>query len=293
MKRNWLILPALLLLAPIANATRMNAEASPVGNTDPQLSFDNGDTYTLYLSDISEEYAFPNNTLISTLDDDRPSLNDVTYTSSEPSIATVDDSGSVSIFNVGETTITANYPGNETYAPVELSYKLIVELLRPLDEGATTLREPVIFDESHEEFYNSYYTSADCNIETEFITIMYDTGYTISYERTYEGIETQEFGDLEMTTSSDGRYQTAVVYPYGKEHEHYTAGELTLTVSDNSSNMTSEPLHIVFSTPTGIEEVSNDSAAATYYNLQGVRVANPEHGIFIRVQGSKVGKVRV
>ena len=34
-----------------------------------------------------------------------------------------------------------------------------------------------------------------------------------------------------------------------------------------------------------------DDAAPVYYNLQGVEVANPENGIFIRRQGNKVTKV--
>lgn len=45
---------------------------------------------------------------------------------------------------------------------------------------------------------------------------------------------------------------------------------------------------------TGIEGVEADeNAPAEYYNLQGVRVANPENGIFIRRQGAKVEKVYV
>lgn len=45
---------------------------------------------------------------------------------------------------------------------------------------------------------------------------------------------------------------------------------------------------------TGVEDVTVDeNAPVEYYNLQGVRVANPENGIYIRRQGSKVGKVLV
>lgn len=46
--------------------------------------------------------------------------------------------------------------------------------------------------------------------------------------------------------------------------------------------------------PTGVEDVTVDeNAPVEYYNLQGVRVANPENGIYIRRQGSKVSKVLV
>lgn len=42
---------------------------------------------------------------------------------------------------------------------------------------------------------------------------------------------------------------------------------------------------------TGIENVGVEAAEAVYYNLQGVRVANPESGIYVRVQGGKAEKV--
>ncbi len=46
--------------------------------------------------------------------------------------------------------------------------------------------------------------------------------------------------------------------------------------------------------PTGVENVVIDeNASAEYYNLQGVRVVNPESGIYIRRQGNKVTKVLV
>lgn len=45
---------------------------------------------------------------------------------------------------------------------------------------------------------------------------------------------------------------------------------------------------------TGVEDVTVDeNAPVEYYNLQGVRVDNPENGIYIRRQGSKVSKVLV
>ena len=40
-----------------------------------------------------------------------------------------------------------------------------------------------------------------------------------------------------------------------------------------------------------IEAIEAETAEAVYYNLQGVRVANPENGIFIKVAGNKVEKV--
>ncbi len=45
---------------------------------------------------------------------------------------------------------------------------------------------------------------------------------------------------------------------------------------------------------TGVEAIEAETnAPVEYYNLQGVRVANPENGIFIRRQGNKVSKVAI
>lgn len=44
--------------------------------------------------------------------------------------------------------------------------------------------------------------------------------------------------------------------------------------------------------PTGIEGINTEvQGEAVYYNLQGVKVANPEKGIFVKVQNGKVTKV--
>ncbi len=37
--------------------------------------------------------------------------------------------------------------------------------------------------------------------------------------------------------------------------------------------------------------VADENAPVEYFNLQGIRVANPENGVFIRRQGSSVSKV--
>ncbi len=46
---------------------------------------------------------------------------------------------------------------------------------------------------------------------------------------------------------------------------------------------------------TAVEVVATEAADAPveYYNLQGMRVANPANGIFIRRQGNKATKVRM
>lgn len=41
----------------------------------------------------------------------------------------------------------------------------------------------------------------------------------------------------------------------------------------------------------GVNAVATEAAEAEYFNLQGVRVANPEKGLYIRVEGGKASKV--
>ena len=56
------------------------------------------------------------------------------------------------------------------------------------------------------------------------------------------------------------------------------------------------PIVCTFTTnkETGVENIEiNENIHAVYYNLQGVKVANPENGVFIKVQGGKATKVFV
>lgn len=69
--------------------------------------------------------------------------------------------------------------------------------------------------------------------------------------------------------------------------------EVQFTV-DNSGRVDINSINVNDPVVTGVEDVTVDeNAPVEYYNLQGVRVANPENGIYIRRQGSKVSKVLV
>lgn len=51
------------------------------------------------------------------------------------------------------------------------------------------------------------------------------------------------------------------------------------------------PILIEATTETGIASIEVEDGEAVYFNLQGVRVQNPENGIFIRVQNGKAVKI--
>ena len=65
------------------------------------------------------------------------------------------------------------------------------------------------------------------------------------------------------------------------------AGKVKMTVNLNDKTIKLE----AETKQDSIESIEAENAEAVYYNLQGVRVANPENGIFIKVAGNKVEKV--
>jgi len=66
------------------------------------------------------------------------------------------------------------------------------------------------------------------------------------------------------------------------------SGTLKLKVDGDNSK-----LSIGEATVTGVSDVAVDAAEVEFFNLQGVRVTNPENGVYIRRQGSTVTKVYV
>ena len=68
-------------------------------------------------------------------------------------------------------------------------------------------------------------------------------------------------------------------------------GNLTYDGTNNLYDIATNKWSVASDVVTAIEEVGVDAGAAVYYNLQGVKVANPENGIFIKKQGNKTTKV--
>lgn len=75
--------------------------------------------------------------------------------------------------------------------------------------------------------------------------------------------------------------------------EHNKSYDLTVDFNGYSPVATLAA-HDENNVPTGVENIdAAETAEVEYYNLSGLRVANPENGIFIRRQGNKVTKVLV
>ena len=135
------------------------------------------------------------------------------------------------------------------------------------------------------------YTLVECQLpaDARYVAIrqISDEGYglvvdNISYSmkpRTVVGynvyLNGQKVNDTPLSAptfnaSEAGSYSVSVVYPEGE-----SARTAELDVTPGSIN--------------GI--VEDNETEAIYYNLQGIRVANPGDGIYIKVQGGKTTKV--
>ena len=108
---------------------------------------------------------------------------------------------------------------------------------------------------------------------------------------TWPGVEMTE------TTVNGKAYWTATISANGNFNIIFNDGNGNQTENiEGLSNETPAYYYVIkadktFDTTTAIDEVAADNAAVEYYNLQGVKVVNPENGIFIKKQGNKVAKV--
>ncbi|MDE6512042.1 MAG: hypothetical protein K2L00_08130, partial [Muribaculaceae bacterium] len=100
----------------------------------------------------------------------------------------------------------------------------------------------------------------------------------------------------EILTAPDGN-EVAVPTTYAEQEWIVPT---TAAESNDVQIRNTNGCHIYFITvtaasgTTGIEAIANDeNAPVEYYNLQGVRVANPENGLYIKRQGNKAVKVLV
>lgn len=111
-------------------------------------------------------------------------------------------------------------------------------------------------------------------------------------------------GETELKTSYDGEYEnfTATF----DENKNLTVDPWALyNFSSQTINMipqytlAGEKHFGTYFTPAGqsglddiqVEEIEDENAPVEYFNLQGMKVENPENGMFIRRQGKKVQKI--
>ena len=147
-------------------------------------------------------------------------------------------------------------------------------------------RGVVVYGDGKNATFLKYTTNDDntITVDTESLTkltLENQGSYSNSFDFDYAG-------NLYSTTSSGsstnkGEMMAVFAVPdeIMGENKRVTPAKSNLLVSLTENDIT-----------TGIVEVGVDAdAAVEYYNLQGVKVANPSNGVFIKKQGNKTTKV--
>lgn len=166
-------------------------------------------------------------------------------------------------------TLTLTVTGNE--ATVEVSYGIHGSFIDP--NWATTDLE-----KAGDNLWVKTFTFEAEAVGEFGIKQMDDAGNQLGwFAATAEGIVIEdEIEDIEIVANGKN---LNVALPAGTWTFTFDAEALTLSVTAGEA---------------GIDSViAEENAAPVYYNLQGVKVANPENGIYVVRQGNKVSKVLV
>ena len=125
------------------------------------------------------------------------------------------------------------------------------------------------------------------------LRIYTDNTLTVSAENGKKLSKITMDGTVAMTASA-GTISNGVWTPSASVQTMARAeGDITSVVLTPTStcNISSIAVEYANTTPTGIDGIEAEDGEAVYFNLQGVRVQNPEKGIFIRVQNGKAVKI--
>lgn len=245
----------------------------------------------------------------------------IKYSSSSTKVATVDEAGVVTIVGVGTTTISASADATDKYSAGSASYTLnvyegmYVEKATAVASGNKyVICAGADAAKNLTSNYGYLYTqptivvdgktvaSKTCaftfttdgegyNIQDEAGYYYYMTGTFNSFNRAIE--KPEEGAVWNVTINEDG--SATIVNALMNKTLAYYAEKVSFGAYETVAEGYSLPsLYGDINNPTGITTVEADeNAPVEYYNLQGVRVANPESGLYIRRQGSKAVKVLV
>ena len=214
------------------------------------------------------------------------------YSSSDDAVATVDAAtGKVTGVAAGTATITAKTAATADFKEGEASYTVtVVDYSIPgmtIENPMTVAQALAACDESPKGVYV-------CGIVTE-VTTPWSTQYN---NVTYNIVDD---GSTDVLIVFRGKWGASVTPTADKNPE---VGARVIVKGDLINyNGTAKEVNagneiVSYEAPgsfDGVEDIVADDANAPveFYNLQGVRVANPENGLYIRVQGKKATKVLV
>lgn len=147
----------------------------------------------------------------------------------------------------------------------------------------------------------------EVDFEDDIITLTFDEPFEIKTTDAGKNLLVTSSSRLTDGDSFDGQYVCA--YSYNNDERNYRMAcwgsdskddfESQVAAGDEVKSVfrTDLPvarIHYTYSLNTGIDAVNvADEAPAVFYNLQGIRVARPENGVFLKVKGGEVSKVRL
>lgn len=116
-----------------------------------------------------------------------------------------------------------------------------------------------------------------------------NTGANFGIKKMINGVQPNEGGwfsgeDSNYTIANNGTYATTDFGGTNFKFDLTAATNVTFQFNPETKELTITGL-------SGVEVVEAEEAAAEYFNLQGVRVANPTEGLYIVRKGNKVSKV--
>lgn len=217
----------------------------------------------------------------------------VEYSSDNTGVATIDaETGVITLVAAGVANISARFEGDAQYEASEATYKLTVK--EPADpsvdisntvETAYTVAKAFELIAANQGLETAVYVKGIITnvkeVSAQFGNATYSINDGSTYDQTtalliYRGL----YGENIKFTAEDQIKVGDAVTVYGKLVDYNGTKEM------NSGNYI-----VVINGVSGVENVAAENAPVEYFNLQGVRVANPENGLFIRRQGNTVSKV--
>jgi hypothetical protein len=270
-----------------------------IKQVDAEFTF-GSNPYTMYLSDFVDGVSYESNSFSCVHGDN--TLDSYSFSSKNESVATVDNNGEVVPHSIGSTEIVLSIPESRQYFAGDFPYTLNVELIRPAEDGSTT-HAPLVYQTNSDGNEELMANGSMNDLTADVFKFHFVTGSTIYYRfsnvyyaTTPADAEDEEESDTEnngfkvMSSTDDGTLTIGTIDRTKTADEDKDT--TTLEVYAVKDGVQSNSIFLNFSTPTSVEEISVDNnAEAAYYTLQGVRVANPEKGLYIRVRGSKADKV--